>query len=63
MSASELLHKIEELPAADRQWLMEQLLQISDPLSRNAEETAWSNFSAAQLSAHYAPEDSIYDRE
>lgn len=63
MSASELLHRIEELPASERLWLIEQLLRISQNKVQEVEETGWSNFSAGQLLEQYAPQDSVYDQD
>lgn len=55
MSAEELLDRIEQLPQAQRQWLIEKL--------RPVEEEIWSRLSAEQLLAQYAPEDSVYDSD
>ena len=58
MSATELLHEIEALPEAERQWLIEKLSQIVAK-----DEADWAKFSAAQLARCYGPEDSVYDEE
>ena len=63
MSARELLHEIKQLPACDRLWLIEQLLPLARQSAKQAEDTEWRRFSAAQLLAQYAPEDSIYDSD
>ncbi len=63
MSATELLEEIEQLPDAERLWLIRKILLMSKPSTQQAEETEWSRFSASQLSEQYGPLDSVYDRD
>ena len=64
MSTAELLlEKASKLPDE----LQQQALYYVDSLlarqAENAERRNWSRFSAQQLAAQYAPEDSIYDQD
>lgn len=77
MSATEILEKIEQLPAKERQQLFEKLSELEDVPQSFRDSLAeaargeliplndadWTAFSAEQLAGCYAPEDSIYDRE
>ena len=63
MSARELLHEIQQLPPSEQRWLLETLQTLTAETAEQPDEADWSTFSAGQLLAQYAPEDSVYDKD
>ena len=63
MSATDLLHEIKRLPAVEQQWLIERVLGLTKANQAAGEDTQWSKYSAKELLAHYAVEDSVYDQD